>query len=203
MNIFNQAYIAYSGILSLLAFRAYLAAINSPYASAIASRSKTGTIAKIDTSMVLLNILLIALLVPPNIFGFRYFSLGWIGAPVAMVVATLVGTIIYRVVVAKVESVKINLYIMRHMVPAGTQALFILLMVHFVTPKDIFILAPLSILSLGIYFLVAIGMKETSFETLLDIIRNFNPKRLSSRYREETKETETDLVEMEKPKKDY
>ena len=203
MNIFNQAYIAYSGILSLLAFRAYLAAINSPYASAIASRSKTGTIAKIDTSMVLLNILLIALLVPPNIFGFRYFSLGWMGAPVAMVVATLVGTITYRVVVAKDESVKINLYIMSDMVPAGTHTLFILLMVHFVTPKDIFILAPLSILSLGIYFLVAIGMKETSFGTLLDIIRNFNPKRLSSRYREETEETETDLVEMEKPKKDY
>ena len=203
MNIFNQAYIVYSGMLSLLAFRAYLSAINSPYVSAIASRSKTGTIAKIDTSMVFLNILLIALLVPPNIFGFSYFSLGWIGAPVAMVVATFVSTVIYRVVVARVESVKVNLYILRHIVPAGAQVLFILLVIHFVTPKDILILAPLSLLSLGIYFLVAIGMKETSFDTLLGIIRNFNPKRLSSRYREESQETETDLVDMEKPKKDY
>ena len=125
MNIFNQAYIVYSGMLSLLAFRAYLAAINSPYVSAIASRSRTGTIAKIDTSMVLLNILLIALLVPPDIFGFRYFSLGWIGAPVAMVVATFVSTIIYRVVVARVESVKVNLYILRHIVPATSRMKFL------------------------------------------------------------------------------
>ena len=34
MNIFNQAYIIYAGMLSLLAFRAYLSAINSPYISA-------------------------------------------------------------------------------------------------------------------------------------------------------------------------
>ncbi len=203
MNIFNQTYIVYSGMLSLLSFRAYLSAINSPYVSAIASRSKTGTIAKIDTSMVLLNILLIALLVPPNIFGFSYFSLGWIGAPVAMLVATFISAVIYRVVVAKVESVKVNYSILRHIVPAGVQVLFILLIIHFVTPKDILILAPLSLFSLGIYFLVAIGMKETSFETLLEIFRNFNPKRLSSRYREEGLETETDLVDMEKPKKDY
>ena len=203
MNIFNQAYIVYSGMLSLLAFRAYLAAINSPYISAIASRSKTGTIAKIDTSIVLLNILLIVLFVPPDIFGFRYFSLGWIGAPVAMVVATFVSTIIYRLVVAKVESVKVNLSILKHMVPAAAQILFILLVVQFVTPKDILILAPLSLISIGVYFLIAILMKETSFETLLEIFRNFNPKRLSSRYKEEGLETETDLVDMEKPKKDY
>ena len=203
MNIFNQAYIIYAGMLSLLAFRAYLSAINSPYISAIASRSKTGTIAKIDSSIVVLNIVLIVLLVPPDIFGFKYLSLGWIGAPVAMVIATFVSTIIYRAVVARVESVKVNLSILRHIVPAAAQTIFILLVVHFVTPKDILILGPLALLSLGVYFLVAIGMKETSFEILLEIFRNFNPKRLSSRYKEEGLETETDLVDMEKSKKDY
>ena len=203
MNIFNQAYIIYAGMLSLLAFRAYLAAINTPYVSAIASRSKTGTIAKIDTSMVVLNIALIVLLVPPDIFGFKYLSLGWIGAPVAMVIATFASTVIYRAVVSKVESVRANFSILRHIIPAAAQTVFILLVVHFVTPKDILILGPLALLSIGVYFLVAIGMKETSFEILLDILRNFNPRRLSARYKEEGLETETDLVDMEKSKKDY
>ena len=203
MNIFNANYLLYSGMLSFLAFRAYLAAINSPYTSAIASRSKTGTIAKIDTAMVLLNIALIVILVPPKIFGFSGFSLGWIGAPVAMVAATLVSAVIYRVVVARLETVKINLYLFRHAVPALAQVALIFLVMHFVTPKDILILGPLVLISLGVYFLVAILMKETSFELLLEIAKNFNPKRLSNRYKAESTETESDLIDMEKSKKGY
>lgn len=203
MNIFNANYLIYSSMLSLLAFRAYLAAINSPYTSAIASRTKTMIIAKIDTSMVFLNIALIVLLVPPSLFGFKYFSMGWIGAPVAMVIATLVSTIIYRIVVMKLESVKVNLYLLRHLVPALSEVALILFVTHFVTPKDIVYLGPLVIASLAVYFLVAIAMGETSFSLLLEIAKNFSPNRLMKRYKDEGAETESDLIEMEKSKKGY
>lgn len=203
MNIFTQGYIIYSAMLSLLAFRAYLAAINTPYTSAITSRSKTGTIAKIDTAMVMLNIGLILLLVPPSIFGFKFFSLGWVGAPVAMVAATFVSAIIYRIVVTRLESVKYNLYLLRHAIPALVQTAVILIAMHFVTPKDILILGPLVILSLMVYFGVAILMKETSFGLLFEILKNFDPRKLNKRYREEGLESEADLVESSQPKKDY
>ena len=202
MNIFTATYIIYSGMLALLAVRAYLAAINTPYYSAIASRSKTTTIAKIDTSMVVLNIMMIAILVPPSIFGYTGLSMGWIGAPVAMLIMALVSTIIYRVVVSRMEGIGYNIRVLRHLLPGGAQAIFIIPIELFVIPKDILILIPLVLGSLLIYFLVAIAMKETSFEVLKMIFLNFNPKYLRQRYQEEGTETESDLAKLTLSKKD-
>ena len=203
MNIFTAGYVIYSSMLSLLALRAYLAAINTPYSSAIASRSKTKTIAKIDSFMVILNIVLIAIFVPPSIGGFTLFSLGWIGAPLAMVIVAVLSTFVYRIVVARMESVKYNLSIFRHLIPAFAQALLILAVEHFVVPRDIFLLGPLILASFGVYFAVAIAMKETSISLLAEIVRNFNPRNLARRYKEEGVETEEDIAEMTSSKKDY
>ena len=203
LNIFSQGYIIYSAMLSLLAFRAYLGAINTPYTSAIASRFRTGTLAKIDTAMVTLNIALILILVPSNIFGFSSLSLGWVGAPVAMVIATFVSALIYRRVVARLESVKYNLYLMRHAIPALVQTAVLLAIMHYITPKDILILGPLALFSLFVYFAVAILMKETSVGLLLEIVSNFDPRKLNKRYQAEAIETESDLVDADQPKKDY
>lgn len=202
MNIFTGAYIVYSGMLALLAMRAYLVAINTPYYSAIASRSRTSTIAKIDTSMVLLNIVLILLFVPSQWFGISFFSLGWIGAPVAMLVMAIVSTFIYRIVVSKIEGIGYNLSILKHMIPAAIQALFIILVDFFISPKDILILVPLTVSSILVNLLVAIAIKETSFNQLWFILSNFHPSKMARLFKTEGEETESDLSELARTKKD-
>lgn len=202
MNIFTASYIVYSGMLALLAIRAYIAAINTPYYSAIASRSNTKTIAKIDTTMVFLNIGLIALFVPPQVFGTSIFSLGWLGAPVAMLIMAFISTLIYRKVVSKTENIGYNLSIFKHIIPSGGQALFIFILDQLVVPKDIFILGPLVLSSIFVYVVIAIAIKETSLDELQLILSNFLPGNLMKRFQDEGTETEEDLTDLATTKKD-
>lgn len=203
MNIFTAAYIIYSPMLALLAIRAYLSAINSPYYSAIASRSKTRTIAKIDTSMIFLNIALLAIFVPPSLGGFTGFSMGWIGAPVSLLMVGFISTFVYRIVVSKAESIKYNFGVLKHLVPAFSQAFFIFSVDLFIVPKDIVFLIPIILVSIGVYFAVAILIRETSVELLLQIVRNFSPRNLAKRYTDEGAESEEEMGEFSKSKKDY
>lgn len=185
MNIFTAGYIVYSELLTLLSIRAYFAAINTPYYSAIASRSLTRTIAKIDVFTLLLNIALILVLVPPDLFGFAGFSLEWNGAAVAMLAVSILSTIIYRVVVSRIESIKYNFHPVRHAVPAVAQLFAILLIEMFVVPKDILVLVPVAFISLLVYFGVALVMKETTVANLLRIVKSFDPRFLAKRFKEE------------------
>lgn len=185
MNIFNQAYIAYSAILAVLSVRAYFSAINTPYSSAIMSRQRTGRIALIDFLSVIGNIALIILLVPPSIFGITFFSLGPVGAAVATTIITILDTVFYRYSVSKLEKTGYNFRVMRHIIPAFIQAAFIMLAIHFIIPKDIVILAPLGIAAIVLYFLVAIAIKETSFKDLMTLIRSFSPRAIFRQFKDE------------------
>ncbi len=185
MNIFNQAYIAYSAILAVLSIRAYFSAINTPYSSAIMSRQKTGRIAIIDFLSVLGNITLILLLVPPSIFGLTYFSLGALGAAVATTIITIIDTVLYRISVSKLEKTGYNFRVVRHIIPALIQAAFIMFVVHFINPKDIIILGPLGIAAIGVYFLMAIAIRETSFADLITLVRSFSPRTLFRQFKNE------------------
>jgi O-antigen/teichoic acid export membrane protein len=185
MNIFSQAYIAYSAILAVLSIRAYFSAINSPYSSAIMSRQRTGRIAVIDFLSVLGNIALILILVPPSIFGITYFSLGAVGAAVATTTITILDMVFYRISVSKLEKTGYNFRVVRHLIPALAQAAFIMFIVHFISPKDIVVLAPLGIVAIVIYFLVAIAIRETSFSDLLFLIKSFSPKKIMNQFRNE------------------
>lgn len=185
LNIFTSGYLIYWSLLAILAIRAYFAAINTPYYSAIASRSMTRTIAKIDISTLLLNIALIVILVPPSIDGFSGLSLKWTGAAVAMLIVVIVSAIVYRIVVARLESIGYNLHPLRHIVPALSQVLFIIVIELFVVPKDILVLLPLAVVSLFVYFGAALMMRETSFETLISIIKGFDPRNLKQSFTDE------------------
>ncbi|WP_393972038.1 oligosaccharide flippase family protein [Oxyplasma meridianum] len=185
MNIFSQAYIAYSAILTVLSVRTYFSAINSPYSSAIMSRQRTGRIAIIDFLSVIGNIALILILVPPAIFGITFFSLGAVGAAVATTSITILDTFLYRISLSKLDKTGYNFHIARHIIPAAVQTAFIMLVVHFVSPKNILILAPLSIAAIAIYFLIAIAMRETSFSDIASLIRSFMPKAIMKQFREE------------------
>jgi len=194
MNIFTAGYIEFSLMLSLLTWRAYFSAINTPYSSSIVSRSRTLTIAKIDTSLVFLNIALILILVPPKIFNFRYFSLGAYGAAYAMLAGGVVSAVVYRIVVMKMEKIKANYRILRQILPAGVQAAFLLWIQTLVIPKDILVLVPVTVASIVIYFAVAILMKETSVGEILRIISNFSPLAVKKRFEDEESDTDEKMM---------
>ncbi|MFG1460899.1 MAG: oligosaccharide flippase family protein [Thermoplasmataceae archaeon] len=194
MNIFTAGYIGFSLMLSLLSWRAYFSAINTPYSSSIVSRSKTMTIAKIDTSLVFLNIFLILILVPPKIFNISFFSLGAYGAAYAMLVVGIISAVMYRVVVIKMEGIKANYSIFRQVLPAGVQAGFLFWIQTIIVPKDILVLIPVTLASIIIYFIVAILMKETTLDEIRRVIYNFSPFAVKKRFEEEDTDTDEKIM---------
>ncbi len=194
MNIFTAGYIAFSLMLSLLAWRAYFSAINTPYSSSIVSRSRTGTVAVIDASLVLLNIVLILILVPPSIFGFSGLSLGAFGAAYAMFAGGIISAIVYRIVVIRMEGISPNLAIFRQGIPAIAQAAFIIALTRIIVPKDILVLAPLVLASMVLYFAIAIVVRETSWGEIKNIISNFSPTAIRKRYSEENVESDEKIT---------
>jgi len=194
MNIFTAAYISYSLMLSLLSWRAYFSAINTPYSSSIVSRSRTGTVAIIDTSLVLLNIALILILVPPSIFGFSRLSLGAFGAAYAMLAGGIISATVYRIVVIRMEGITPNFAIFRQVIPAAAQAAFIIAVTKMIEPKDILVLAPLVLASMLLYFAVAMIIRETSWGELKNIIANFSPIAIRKRFSEENSENDEKIT---------
>lgn len=194
MNIFTAGYVGFSLMLSLLSWRAYFSSINTPYTSSIVSRSRTGTIAKIDTSLVVLNIILILILVPPKIFGFSGFSLGSYGAAYAMLAGGIISALVYRYVVIKMEHIRPNFGILRQIIPAAVQAFFILLVTRIVEPRALVLLAMVTVVSILLYFAVAILLKETSWDDLKRIIINFSPWAIKKRFMDEDMENDENLI---------
>ena len=152
------------------------------------------TIAKIDTSLVFLNIFLILILVPPKIFNISFFSLGAYGAAYAMLVGGIISAIAYRVVVMKMEGIKVNYAIFRQVLPAGIQAGFLFWIQTIIVPKDILVLIPVTLASMVIYFVVAILMKETTMDEIRRIILNFSPLAVKKRFEEEDTDTDERMM---------
>ena len=196
MNIFTARYISFSLMLSLLSWRAYLAAINAPYQSAIVSRSKTGVIAKIDFTLIVMNIILMLVLVPPSVFGYRRISLGAYGAAYAMLIVGIVSTVVYRIVVFRMEHLSANLRIFRQAVPAFVQGVFIILLTFFIVPKEILLLAGVTLASILLYLGVAILMRETSLGEIFRIISNFNPVAIRRRFADENDESDQQIMDF-------
>ncbi len=199
LNIFSAAYLPYGLMLSLLSLRAYLGVINAPYISSIVSRSNTKKIAKIDTAMILLNIILISVFVPPSVLGYSFLSLGADGAAVSILLVTMVSSVIYRIAVMKMEGISLNLGIIRHAVPAAAQSLIIVMVMQFVIPKSFTVLVGLTLLSFAVYFAVAVAIRETTPGTLLEVLKNFSPSALAQRFKDEGMETEEHLTEVGRP----
>ncbi len=185
LNLFTQSYFSYFLMLSLLSIVAYISAINGPYRSVLESRQKTRLIAEIDGSLVVLNIILILIFVPPNFFGITFLSRGAAGAAMAILATSIISAILYRISVSRIEHMPFNKRIAKHILPAISEAIVIIAVERFILPKDVFVLIGIAVLSILVYFLVAVAIKETTFSDLISIIKEFSPVNLSKRYREQ------------------
>ena len=196
LNLFSAAYFVFYPILSFLAIRAYISVINSPYSSSLASRSLLKTIAKIDLTLVISNIILIIILVPIHVPGRLGYLFGPSGAAFAAVVTGITSTLIYRYKVSKVESIGFNLSILRQLPAVAVQGAFLYVISRTINVRDIFILIPLTVASIVIYFLVSIGMREITFGTIISIIRSFSPSRIMKTFRGEQDSSYDDISEV-------
>lgn len=196
MNIFTANYMAYNIMLSLLAWRAYFSAINTPYNSAIISRKKTKLIAGVDTMLIFFNIALIFILVPPEVLGTSEYSMGPFGAAYAMLISGIASFVIYRIIVSRMEKIPFNIRLLRQALPAGVQAIFIIFIETITVPKNILILGGVTVLSIIIYTLAALLIKETSTEDLTRIAKNFIPGNIKKRFREEELETNEEFMKF-------
>jgi len=185
LNLFTQGYFSYYLMLSLLSVVAYISAINGPYRSVLESRQKTRLIAEIDGSLVIINLILILILVPPNIFGITSISQGAAGAAMAILTTSIISAILYRIYVSRIEHIPFNRRILKQFVPALSEAAVILAVERLIIPKSVFVLIGVALLSVVIYFSIAVLVKEITFSDLIKIIREFSPHYLKMRYNEE------------------
>lgn len=196
LNLFSAAYFVFYPILSFLAIRTYISAINSPYSSSIASRSMLRTIAKIDIIVVMANIILIVLLVPIHIPGRLGYLFGPSGAAFAAVLTGITSTVMYRYRVSRIESIGFNFSILRQLPAVAVQGAFLYVLSRTINVRDIFVLIPITLASIILYFLVSIAMGEITFGGLISIIKSFSPKAISNTFRGEEESSYDDIREV-------
>lgn len=185
INLFTGVFVTYSGILSVLAVTAYFQTTLSPYLSALTARGRTHVIAVVSGSTFALNIALNVLLVPREIFGISFLSLGVMGAAVSSLIATLINNLFFRYIVFKGEGARVSWGITKHLIPVGAQIGSVFLMLQLVQPYPIFILAPLAGISVLIYIGVAILIKEISWSQVWTFATYLNPLMILKQLKEE------------------
>jgi O-antigen/teichoic acid export membrane protein len=178
LNIFSQVYFVYFPILSFLAIRAYISVINSPYSSAVASRSKLKTIAKIDIVMVTSNIILIFILVPIHETGRLGYIFGPSGAAFAAVLTGIASTLTYRINVSRIEKIGFNRTLKRQIPPALIQGVFLYAMSRIFDLRPFDVLVPVILVSMIIYRLVSVLIREVTFRELIGVITAFSPAKI-------------------------
>ena len=150
-------------------------AINRAYSSSLVARGLTTKIGKITVATLIVNISLDLLLIPPDIFEIRFFSLGVLGGAVSTFIAMAFETIAYRITVARAESMKPDLRIFYQIIPSSAQFLFLFGVTLFIKVYDILLFIPVAVASVIIFLAFAILIKEITFGQIMTFIRALNP----------------------------
>ncbi len=185
VNLFNGVFVTYSSTLAVLAVTVYFQTTLSPYQAALIARGKTHIIAVVSGATILTNIVLNFILVPKEIFGVSYLSLGVIGAAVSFLTATLLNNLFFRLIVFRMEGARASLGITRHIVPVAIQLASLYLILQFVQPYSIYLLAPIAATSVLIYVGVAIMMKEITWDQVWTFATYLNPLMMLRQVKEE------------------
>ncbi len=175
VNLWSAALIPYANILIFLSIASYLVAINSAYSSSLVARGLTNKIGKITVATLIVNISLDMLLIPPDIFEIRFFSLGVLGGAVSTFIALAFEAIAYRITVVRAESMKPDLRIFYQLIPSSAQFLFLFGVTMFIKVYDILLFIPVAVASVIIFLAFAILIKEITFAQIMTFISALNP----------------------------
>lgn len=196
LNIFSQVYFIYFPILSFLAIRAYISVVNSPYSNAVASRSRLKTIAKIDLVMVTSNIILILILVPIHETGRLGYIFGPSGAAFAAVLTGIASTLTYRLNVSRIEKIGFNRTLRRQIPPALIQGVFLYVMSRVINLRPFEILVPVTVISMGIYFLASVLIREVTPKELIEVLKAFSPAKIRRTFSQEADTSYDEISEV-------
>ena len=196
LNIFSQVYFVYFPILSFLAVRSYISVINSPYSSAMQSRTKLKTIAKIDIAVVSSNVVLILLLVPVHVTGRLGYIFGPAGAAFAAVLTGVASTLTYRINVSRLEGIGFNRTMFRQIPPAFIQAVFLYVLSRVIDLRPFVILFPVSLASIILYFLLSMAFREVKWKEIVSIAGSFSPSKIRKTFSREVESNYDDISEV-------
>jgi O-antigen/teichoic acid export membrane protein len=174
-NLWSAALIPYADILIFLSLAAYLVAINTAYSSSLVARGLTGKIGKITVITLILNISLDLILIPPDIFGISFLSLGVLGGAVSTFIAMVFETVAYRITVIRAESMKPDLTIFHQLVPIFAQFMFLYGITSYIKIYSIFLFIPVATLSVVIFIGIAILIGQITFKQVMQFIKALNP----------------------------
>ncbi|MCL4314685.1 MAG: polysaccharide biosynthesis C-terminal domain-containing protein [Candidatus Thermoplasmatota archaeon] len=175
LNIFNGFYKPYALVLPLLALSALFTASYQPFDSALVAAGRAKTVAKVTIISVILNIVLDITLIPPEIFGMSFLSMGVDGAAMATAVASLYTTLHMRYYVGKVTGYRFRWSVLRLIVPGVIEIIFLKAVLLFVQPYPFVELVSISLVALIIFYLFTILTGETTFSEIKEFIVNLNP----------------------------
>ncbi len=184
-NLWDSSLIPYSELLIFLSIASYFIAINSPYTSSLIARGLTKKIGFVTIISLIINITLDLLLIPSEIFGITFFSLGVLGGAVSTFIAMLFETIAYRIIVIKGENININYKLLTQLIPSGIQFLFLFFITIYIKVYSIILFIPVAVLSVVIFFAIAILLKEISFKQLKTFITLLNPFSIKKTFKNE------------------
>jgi O-antigen/teichoic acid export membrane protein len=184
-NLWSAALIPYADILIFLTLSAYLIAINSAYSSSLVARGLTKKIGEITILALTINIILDLVLIPPSIFGVTFLSMGVLGGAVSTFIAMVFETITYRIVVIRVESMKPDMTIFYQIIPVAVQFAFLYVITYYIHVYSILLFLPVALVSIVIFFGVAIAIKQITYREIITFIKALNPFSFKSVFRNE------------------
>ncbi|MEM0139544.1 MAG: oligosaccharide flippase family protein [Ferroplasma sp.] len=185
VNLWSAALIPYSTLLIFITLASYFIAVNTPYSSSLIARGLTTKIGKISIIAILLNIVLDIILIPPDIFGFSYFSLGVLGAAVSTFVAMFFELIAYRIEVLRLEHLKPDMSIFMQAIPVAAQFAFLYGVTAYIKIYSIILFLPVVIISVLIFIAFAIITRQVTTRQIITFAKALNPLSIGKTFRNE------------------
>lgn len=185
INLFSSFFTDYPSTLSVLAFNAVVQLNYYPFMNALIARGRQNVVGTITAAGIIINIAVDVLTIPPAILGISYLSLGVMGGAVGTLSASVFINVAFRYYLSRDGVKTTNARIFRLALPAASQALFLYFTASRLHPYHVIILLPLALVSLAIYIIVSIAVKETSYEEVKDFLWGINPLRLLNSLKED------------------
>ncbi len=177
LNIYNARYLMYASSLSIIAVGGYVGALTYPFSSSIISKGKQHMVAWISLSGIILNIILNVILIPTTILGFRLGSLGVEGATISYTAANFLVYFLYKEYFRKINETRTRSTAVIHIVVAFPSALVLLLSAIYLKPYSFIVLFPVILLSLLLYLIMSLSLKEITTGQIKMLIRNLIPRK--------------------------
>jgi O-antigen/teichoic acid export membrane protein len=177
LNLYNHVYLQYSVSLSIIVIGTYIAAIVGPFQSFIISRGKQAIIAKISLIAIFINLILNILLIPGQLFGIKLPGLSVEGATIGFTISELFVYLAYKEIFRKLNKTRTRSTLIRHIIVATPSIILFAFVTVYVKPYSITLLLPIILAGLLFYMGMSLLLKEITSKQIIEILRNFVPRR--------------------------